>query len=67
MKQPKVMRLRVKKDVVIYHPCVLVAEEGSILRCTHITFGVIGDNSIMNETLNPKEFAEHFELLEDST
>jgi len=57
-------RLLIKKDVVIYHPSPLVLEEGSILRCKHITFGVIGNNTIMNESHNPTEFAEHFELLE---
>ena len=59
-------RLRIKKDVVIYHPSILVAEKGSILRCDFILFGEFGNRAIMNGSLNKEKFAEYFELLEDN-
>lgn len=57
-------RLKVRKDVIIYHPVILVVEKGSILRCDGITFGVFGSQAIMNERTHKKDFAEYFEILE---
>ena len=60
------MKIEVKKDVVIYHPHVLIAEKGSVFRTEKgIIFGVIGNDIIMNESSHPKEFAEHFEKIYD--
>lgn len=56
--------LKVKKDVVIYHPSYLIVEKGSVLRCNGIIFGVIGSKAIMNEHTHPKEYTEHFEEIE---
>ncbi|MHA1285981.1 MAG: hypothetical protein ACTSPB_01135 [Candidatus Thorarchaeota archaeon] len=58
-------RLKVKKDVQIHHPTILVAEKGSVLRCRCILFGSIGDTMIRNETTDPKQFEEYFEILEE--
>jgi len=59
-------RLRVKKDVVIYHPSPLIAEVGSVIRCDKILFGVIGNNMIMNEFTHRLEYTTHFEELKDA-
>ena len=58
-------RLRVKKDVVIYHPSPLIAEAGSILRCERILFGVKGNRMIMNEHTHRPEYIIYFEELRE--
>jgi len=58
------MILRVKKDVIIYHPTILIIEEGSVLRCDHILFGIFDNSSIMREDTHPDIFSEYFEKIE---
>lgn len=55
---------RVKKDVLIYHPSVIILEKDSTIKCENVVFGVIGDIRIMNEKLYPEFFEKYFEELD---